>query len=110
MITVEYDENGNIKHNGERYVAIKELDRRLTELGISHEMHKLLDGYQICVPEKCEVNHFDGDAIQHFGSYGAEQNLLEIYGFNLDDPIGHLTVEEALKYFVEWHNSLLTNF
>lgn len=103
MINIEYDEHGRLKHNGERYNAIKELDRKLTEKGIPHEMHKLMDGYQICVPEKHKENQFEGDAIQHFGSYGAEQDLIEVYGFNLDAPDGYLTVEQALIYFVKWY-------
>lgn len=105
MIRIEYDENGKIKHNGEKYKAIKELDRKLTELDIPHEMHEMLDGYQICVPEQHELNCFEGDAIEHFGSYGSEQDLLEVYGFNLDDPDGHLTVEQALEYFVKWNTT-----
>ena len=102
MIEIKYDEDGNIIHNGERYKAIKELDRKLTELNISHEMHRHIDGYQICVPKDHKINSFDGDAIQNFGSYGAEQDLIEVYGFFLNEPKGFLTVEEALKYFVEW--------
>ncbi len=99
----KFDIYGRIIHNGEKYTAIQALDAKLTELGISHEMHEMLDGYQICVPANHEPNHFDGDAIQHFGSYGAEQNLIEVYGFNLDEPDGYLTVDKALEYFVRWH-------
>ena len=102
MIRLEYNEDGTIKHTGEIYTAIKELDTKLTELGIPHEMHEMLDGYQICVPEIHKPNHFEGDAIQHFGSYGSYQNLLEVYGFNLTSPDGYLTVDEALKYFTKW--------
>ena len=102
MIELKFDENGKVIHNRDKYTAIKELDRRLTKLGISHEMHELLDGYQICVPEDYEPMYFDGDAIQHHGSYGAEQNLLEVWGFNLPEPDGCLTVDKALEYFIEW--------
>ena len=105
MIDIKYDENGKIVHNGERYKSIQELDRKLTELGIPHEMHEMLDGYQICVPEKHKPNCFEGDVIEHFGSYGAEQDLLEVYGFNLNDPDGYLTVEQALEYFVKWNTT-----
>lgn len=102
MIEIQYDENGKIKHNGERYTEIKKLDRLLTGLGIQHEMNELYDGYQICVPEDHRPNGFEGDAIQHSGSYGARQNLIEVYGFGLDSPEGYLTAEEALVYFQEW--------
>ena len=101
MINIQYDKNGKIKHNGKRYKAIKELDRKLTELGIPHGLRELMDGYQICVPS---CDSFEGDVVENFGSYGAEQDLLEVYGFNLDAPDGYLTVDEALKYFVVWNN------
>lgn len=103
LIEIQYDEKGRIKHNGERYTEIKKLDRLLTGLGIRHEMHELFDGYQICVPEDHQQNSFEGDAIQHRGSYGAEQDLIEVYGFNLDGPDGYLTAEAALVYFQKWH-------
>lgn len=103
MIEIQYDANGRIKHNGERYTEIKKLDILLTELGVPHEMHEMMDGYQICVPKNHQPNSFEGDAIQHFGSYGAEQNLIEVYGFNLNSPDGYLTAEAALVYFHEWY-------
>ena len=100
MIDIRY-ENGKIVHNGQHYTAIKELDKKLTELGVPHDFHELYDGYQICVP-KNSGNCFEGDAVQHFGSYGARRNLLEVWGFDLNDPAGYLTVEQALVYFVDW--------
>ena len=103
MIIPEYDENGKLKHNGERYTAIKKLYAILKDAGVDCEMHEMNDGYQICVPADHNPNSFEGDAIQHFGSYGAERDLIEVYGFNLNAPDGHLTTEEAAKYFMDWH-------
>ena len=102
MFDLQWNEDGTVIHNGEKYNAIKELDKKLNELGIPHEMHEMFDGYQICVPAIHKPNIFDGDAIQPFGSYGAKQDKLEVYGFNLTNPDGFLTVNEALKYFVDW--------
>ena len=69
---------------------------------LDNEISQQIDDYQICVPKDHKINSFDGDAIQNFGSYGAEQDLIEVYGFFLNEPKGFLTVDEALKYFIEW--------
>ena len=102
MLLPEFDENGKIKHKGELFTAIKELDSKLDELGIPHEMREHFDGYQICVPAHLE-RRWEGDAIQTSVSYGAEQNLIEVWGFNLHEPEGFLTADEALEYFITWH-------
>lgn len=102
MILPTYDENGRMVHNGARYNEIKRLAKMLDAHGVDYEMHVMSDGYQICVPSEHKPNKFDGDVIQHFGSYGAENDLLEVYGFGLDAPDGFLTAEEALPYFLNW--------
>ena len=102
MIAPKYKKNGEIAHNGERYQAIQRLHKELDNRGIPHDFHVLFDGYQICVPKDHRKNDFEGDAIQHFGSYGAEEDLIEVYGFGLEDPDGYLTVAEALEYFEKW--------
>lgn len=102
MIFPKYKKNGEIVHNGERYQSIQQLHKELDDRGIPHNFHELFDGYQICVPKDHRKNNFEGDAIQHFGSYGAEEDLIEVYGFGLTDPVGYLTAEEATEYFVSW--------
>lgn len=102
MIIPKYDENGRMVHNGARYREIKRLALMLDEHGVEYELRELSDGYQICVPHDHEPNSFEGDAIQHFGSYGAEDDLLEVYGFGLCAPAGYLAAEEALPYFLNW--------
>jgi len=102
MIDVKYDECGRIIHNGDRYTAIMELHEKLKELDIDHGVMRFLDGYKLWVPATYDNSEFEGDVIQHYGSWGAEQNLLEVWGFGLEDPEGHLTVDQALEYFVKW--------
>lgn len=102
MIFPKYKKNGEIVHNGERYQSIQQLHKELDDRGIPHDFHELFDGYQICVPKDHRKNDFAGDAIQHFGSYGAEEDLIEVYGFGLKDPDGYLTAAEALEYFEKW--------
>ena len=105
MIFPKYNSDGTIVHNGDRYQAIQRLHEDLDERCIPHDFHKMFDGYQICVPKKHARNHFEGDAIQHYGSYGTNADLIEVYGFGLKEPDGYLTVEGALKYFVSWWES-----
>lgn len=102
MIVLKYKKNGEIVHNGKRYQAIQRLHKELDDRGIPHDFHELFDGYQICVPKDHRKNNCEGDAIQNFGSYGAEEDLIEVYGFSLEDPDGYLTVDEALEYFEKW--------
>ena len=54
--------------------AIFDLDNKLKENGIPHEMIPCWDGWQICYPsqKKCI-----GDVICHSGSYGNRNDLLE---------------------------------
>lgn len=84
-----------------KYEAIKELDKRLTKLKISHDIEQIHNGYRITVPVGAG-NRFEGDEIEHRWSYGSEDDLIEVWGFDLEDPVGYLTVDQALKYFVEW--------
>lgn len=81
----------------ERYTEIVRLDNMLTEANIPHEKHRFLDGWQVV--------YFVGgkriaDAVQHFGSYGNEKNLIEIMGLvdpeeTMDSVLGHLTAENV---------------
>lgn len=85
------------------YTAIHELDRKLTAAGIPHTMGRLFEGWQICVPAHRHSYDSEGDAIQHQFSYGNDKDLIEIWGFGLKEPAGFLTVDEALEFFVKWH-------
>lgn len=80
------------------YKAILQLEEELTKLGIEHELARLLDGYILFYPS---MENRVGDVIEHYGSYGHRNDLMEAYGFPEceDDVIGNLTVEEALELF-----------
>lgn len=81
------------------YQEILKLDAMLTEKGIPHTLNKFCDGWQVIYPEDGEKRVMD--AIEHFGSYGNEQDLLEIMGLltpeeeEQDSVLGHLTAEEV---------------
>ena len=95
-----YDENGNYITDT-RYQEILKLDTMLTEKGIPHTLQKLFDGWQVLYPENGKKLVMD--AIEHFGSYGNEEDLLEIMGLLTPEEeednsvLGHLTAEEVCK-------------
>jgi len=93
----------------ENYKEILKLKELLDkEKDIPYEFKKLLDGYQIIIYKKDKFGNFEDilvDAIEHYGSYGHNDDLLEIYGGltgeerSHDAVLGYLTAEEVLKRF-----------
>lgn len=75
------------------YTEILRLDKMLTEKGIDHKTERFLDGYRVGV-------NYDGreigDAVEHYSSYGNEEDLLETMGFGEDDVTGHRTAEDVV--------------
>ena len=92
--------NGKIETD-KRFTAALDLAKRLTELCIPHELRPNLDGWVVI---GIKDGRRYGDATQLTGSYGWEQNLLEVWGFDLENPIGWQSVDEALQYFINFHN------
>lgn len=101
MIYPLHDENGNYITN-EIYKEIKVLDKLLSEEKIPHTIEKLYDGWKIFYPSR-ESGKYVMDAIQHFGSYGCEEDLIEIMGLltkeeeKNDSVLGHLTAKEVFE-------------
>ena len=94
------DKYGNYILN-ERYTEILKLDKMLDEAEIPHTLNRSMDGWQVCYPsvgEDCVA-----DAIETFGSYGNEENLLEIMGLltpeelEHDSVLGYLTAENVFE-------------
>lgn len=102
-LEITFDESGNFKTNP-KYTEIIRLHEMLEKAGIPHGLGKYMDGWQICYPtatrtsKKCVM-----DAIQHFGSYGKDENLLEIMGLlteeeaEHDSVAGYLTAENVFE-------------
>jgi len=86
------------------YKAILKLDKRLTEAGIPHLLDRANDGWIILYPS---YEHRVGDAIQHYYSYGAFHDLIEVFGFGLKNPDGFLDVDAAFDYFKKAHDKML---
>ena len=86
----------------ENYTEILKLNEMLTKAEIPHSFDRMFDGYQIVYFYKGERI---ADVIEHFGSYGNEENLLEIMGCmtpeeeEQDGVLGFLTAEEVFKRF-----------
>lgn len=89
----------------EKYNAILKVSEDLKELNIPHKLREVYDGYQIT------FSFTDADVIEHEYSYGEENDLMEVMGFNwnvigkgeyskYDDVLGHLTEKEVLKLIV----------
>ena len=86
-----------------RYQAILEVDRLLTEENIPHELLRVMDGWKIAYPKQ------DGcrfDVVEYRVSYGHESDLMEAYGYSIDDIEGHLSVDDAMKLFRKVHEEL----
>ena len=94
-----FDEFGNIKTNP-RYKEIWRLHEMLTAAGIPHEFEQNCDGWQVFYPVADE-DKVVMDAIEHRGSYGSEDDLLEIMGLlteeeeKEDSVKGWLTAQEV---------------
>ena len=76
------------------YTEILRLNKMLDEKKIEHKIIRFLDGYRIGIPYN---GREIGDIIQHYGSYGNTDNLLETMGFDEPDVIGSLTAEQAME-------------
>ena len=94
-----FDKDGNFVTD-ESYQEIHTLDKMLSEAKIPHTVDTFMDGWQICYPSDerrvCDV-------IEHFGSYGSEDDLLEIMGLcDTEDVVeGFLTAAECFKRIKE---------
>ena len=84
-----------------RYQEILRLDAMLTEKQIPHTCQKFMDGWQVIYPQDGKKRVMD--AIEHFGSYGNEQDKLEIMGLltpeekKNDTVLGYLSAEEVFS-------------
>lgn len=102
-----YDENGNYRLD-ESYTEILKLHKLLIDANIPHTFDRFLDGWQIVYPNN---ENRVADAIQHYGSYGSEKNLLEIMGLltptekENDSVLGCLTAEDVFNRMREHYTA-----
>ena len=95
-----FNSDGTYKTD-ERYKEIFRLNEMLTVKGIPHVFREMVDGWQIIYPEDGKKRVMD--AIENYGSYGNEQDLLEIMGLLTPEEkkcgsvLGYLTAEEVFE-------------
>lgn len=86
------------------YTEILKLNEMLTKAEIPHTINRLFDGWQVIY---CYNGERIADAIEHFGSYGNKENLLEIKGCltpeeeKVNSVLGYLTAEEVFERFLK---------
>lgn len=84
------------------YKELNKFADGLWRRGFAIEARDVWGGKQAVARDK--DGNYIGDAILHNGSYGREQNLIEIMGFGINDEedgdevVGYLTAEKALQY------------
>lgn len=82
------------------YKSIIVLEYFLKQRGIPYEMTRLMDGWKIAYPNE---NDCVFDVIEHRGSYGKTQDLMEAYGDGIEDVEGFMDIETALSHFERVH-------
>ena len=92
-----------------KYQEILKLDGKLNNANIPHVLKRMFDGWQICYPSDDEKDMVM-DVIEHFGSFGKEDDTLEIMGLltpeeEKDDLVlGHLTADEVfMRIWYHYH-------
>lgn len=108
---LDYDDLMNPKmQTNPKYTEIIKLHDMLTDAGIGHSFIKFHDGYRIGYPKTEDRWEEVMDAIQHWGSYGEEENLIEIMGLltveelGADAVLGDLSADEVFERIKNYHN------
>lgn len=85
-----------------KYTALAKVHEMLTAEKIPHLYERFYNGWVIRFTDGV-IDEVDG--VQHFGSYGESENLIEIIGAitkkeaEQDSVLGYLTAEEVFKRF-----------
>ena len=86
------------------FVEIHKLEGMLIEAEIPYKKIVKNGGWLIYYDNKDDG--MTGDAIEHTGSYGNANDLLEVAGFDVEyDVAGWLTAKEAFEYFKRCHET-----
>ena len=97
----------------EDYLEIHKLRKMLMFAQIPHTFTRLFDGWQVCYPEDRQSDNCVCDAVQHFGSYGSEDDRLELMGLLSEEEneeyggvLSYLTAQEVFdRIEAHWKNT-----
>ena len=104
-----YRVNGNMNTNPS-YQEILKLDRMLTKENIPHTLKTIFDGWQVCYPVDVSSSVCVMDAVEHYGSFGKDEDKLEIMGLltpeeeEHDTILGYLTADEVFERIKKHHD------
>lgn len=96
-----------------KYQEILKLHQMLSDALIPHITERFFDGWRVCyLVRREEGRDCVCDAIEHFGSFGKEQDKLEIMGLltleekKHDSVVGYLTAEDVFaRIKAHWEKS-----
>lgn len=106
----------------ENYKEILRLKEMLEKAEIPFEFSEYMGGYHLCYPKEndhdcVEKETFDRvcSVIEHDGSYGREQDLLEIMGlltdeeYQDDEVVGYLSAENVFERIKKHYEEISKN-
>lgn len=97
VILNDIDDDEYYVKTNKKLTAILDLAVKLKENDIPYELVRFFDGWKVAFPN---ARHAKMDAVQHGGSYGHENNLIEVMiDYSTCDIDGFLTVDESYTYF-----------
>lgn len=81
------------------YKEILRLEQMLIAENIPYVIRQMFDGWQICYIDLPETGECICSAIQHFGSYGGHEDLIEIMGLTENGEVveGYLEADEVMR-------------
>lgn len=100
-INSKYNSNGDFETNP-HYKEIIKLHHMLIDANIPHVFEKCFDGWQLWYPSDNPEKKVM-DAIEFYGSYGKDEDLIEIMGLLTeeeacyDSVVGYLTADEVFE-------------
>lgn len=82
------------------YQSIQQPHMKLQEAEIPHEILRIMDGWKLAYPDQ---DNCIFDVVEHCGSHGHEADLMEAYGYGIDDVAGYVHIDDAFKMFEKVH-------
>lgn len=86
------------------YKEILRLSKMLDDTDVPHKLERLYDGWKITFYGRDSV--YISDVIEHFGSYGSEEDRVEMMGLvDGGDVQGYMTAQEVFEIWSKYWNN-----